>query len=146
LVLRLHIAPNPPILRNYSISSVPGAKAYRVSVKRELHGKASLFLHDHVGVGDVLEVSAPRGTFTLQPGEGPVVLVSAGIGATPVLAMLHSLAENNSPREIWWLHGAHNRTQHPFAAEVRESLKALGRAKSHILYSKPDPSDQPGLD
>jgi ferredoxin-NADP reductase len=147
LVLRLRVASDlPPILRNYSISSIPGAKAYRVSVKRELHGTASSFLHDHVGVGDVLEVSAPRGTFTLQGGAGPVVMLSAGIGATPVLAMLHSLAENNSPREIWWLHGARNRMQHPFAGEVRESLKALGRTKSHVVYSQPEPGDQVGLD
>ena len=147
LVLRLQITPDlPPILRNYSISGSPAAKAYRVSVKHEPHGTASSFLHDHVGVGAVLEVSAPRGTFTLQPGEGPVVLLSAGIGATPVLAMLHTLAESNSPREIWWLHGARNRMQHPFAQEVRESMKRLERGKSHIVYSQPEPGDQLGLD
>jgi ferredoxin-NADP reductase/ferredoxin len=147
LVLRLRVAADlPPLLRNYSISSVPGGKAYRVSVKREAHGRVSSFLHDHVGVGDVLEVSAPRGTFTLQAGDGPVVMLSAGIGATPVLAMLHYLAENNSPREIWWLHGARNRALHPFATEVRDSMKGLGRAKSHIVYSQPEPADQVGLD
>ena len=62
------------------MSGAPGADAYRVSVKHEVDGVASTFLHNHVQVGDVLEVSAPRGSFTLRPGDGPIVLLSAGIG------------------------------------------------------------------
>jgi ferredoxin-NADP reductase/MOSC domain-containing protein YiiM/ferredoxin len=147
LVLRLRVAPDaPPVLRNYSMSGMPGAKAYRVSVKHEVNGAASSFLHNQVHAGDVLEVSAPRGTFTLRPGDGPVVLVSAGIGATPVLAMLHALASGASSREVWWLYGARNGNQHPFARESRELLRALVRGKSHIVYSKPEPEDQPGRD
>src|ERR1700733_7436522 len=97
LVFRLRIAANaPPLLRNYSMSGAPGANVYRVSVKKEVNGAASSFLHNRVNSGDVLEVSAPRGAFTLRPGDAPVVLVSAGIGATPVLAMLHALAESGS--------------------------------------------------
>ncbi|MEO8130012.1 MAG: MOSC domain-containing protein, partial [Bryobacteraceae bacterium] len=93
LVLRLHVrSDGPALLRNYSLSGMLGAAAYRVSVKHELNGAGSSFLHSHARAGDVLEVSAPRGTFTLRPGERPVVLLSAGIGATPVLAMLYSLA------------------------------------------------------
>jgi ferredoxin-NADP reductase len=145
--LRLHVTPDaPPLLRNYSMSGTPGAKAYRVSVKREVYGAASSFLHQQVHAGDVLEVSAPRGTFTLRAGDGPVVLASAGIGATPVLAMLHSLASAASTREIWWLYGARNRMQHPFAKEARELLKALARGRIHVVYSKPEPEDQLGLD
>ncbi|MEO8660444.1 MAG: MOSC and FAD-binding oxidoreductase domain-containing protein [Bryobacteraceae bacterium] len=142
VVLRLSISPDaPPLLRNYSISGMPGAKGYRVSVKHEINGAGSSFLHNHVQVGDLLEVSAPRGTFTLQPGEGPVVLASAGIGATPVLAMLHALASAGSPREVWWLHGARNRNQHSFAGESRELIKKLRLGHSHIVYSKPEPGD-----
>src|SRR6266403_2208782 len=74
------------VQRNYSMSGPPGAAVYRVSIKQEVNGLASTFLCNQVSVGDVLEVSAPRGNFTLRPGNGPVVLVSAGIGATPVLA------------------------------------------------------------
>jgi len=106
LVFRLRIKPDgPPLLRNYSLSGAPGANTYRVSVKHEVNGAASSFLHNHVNAGEVLEVSAPRGAFTLRPGDEPVVLVSAGIGATPVLAMLHTLSSNASQREVWWLHG-----------------------------------------
>ncbi len=138
LVLRLRLTPDgPPLLRNYSMSGAPSAQAYRISVKHELNGAVSSFLHDRVNAGDVLEVSAPRGTFTLRPGDSPVVLVSAGIGATPVLAMLHALASVASSREVWWLYGARNRTEHPFAKESRELLKALVRGRSHIVYSKP---------
>jgi|BarGraIncu00222A_1022003.scaffolds.fasta_scaffold04717_5 ferredoxin-NADP reductase/MOSC domain-containing protein YiiM len=147
LVLRLRIKPDgPPLLRNYSMSGQPGADAYRVSIKHEVNGAASSFLHNHVKVGDALEVSAPRGGFTLTPGDGPVVLVSAGIGATPVLAMLHALAAVTSPREVWWLYGARNRNEHPFAKESHGLLQKLARGKGHIVYSKPEPQDQLGLD
>ena len=146
LVVRLRTTPDAaPLLRNYSMSGAPGAKAYRVSVKHEPNGAGSSFLHSQVHAGDVLEVSAPRGTFTLRPGDAPVVLASAGIGATPVIAMLHSLASAGSTREVWWLYGARNGTQHPFAKESRELLQALVRGQSHIVYSKPDAEDQIGL-
>ena len=147
LVFRLHAQPGlPPILRNYSLSSAPGSSAYRVSVKQEVNGAGSSFLHNRVKAGDVLEVSAPRGDFTLLRGDDPVVLVSAGIGATPVLAMLHALASTRSPREVWWLYGARDRTEHPFAKESRGLLQSLARAQSHVVYSKPQPDDRPGLD
>ena len=147
LVLRLPIRLGvPPLLRNYSMSGVPGSIAYRISVKHELNGAGSSFLHNQVRAGDVLEVSAPRGTFTLKPGDDPVLLVSAGIGATPVLAMLHSLASIASPREVWWLYGARNRSEHPFAREARELLQSLALGRSHIVYSKPGPEDQLGVD
>jgi ferredoxin-NADP reductase len=106
----------------------------------------SSYIHNQVHVGDALEVSAPRGTFTLQPGKTPVVLASAGVGATPVLAMLHSLSAIGSHREIWWLYGAPNGSQHPFAGESRELIKTLLHGQSHIVYSKPKPEDQPGKD
>jgi ferredoxin-NADP reductase/MOSC domain-containing protein YiiM len=145
LVLRLRPAANmPPLLRNYSISGAPDAGTYRVSVKQEVNGKGSTFLHTQARTGDLLEASAPRGSFTLQPGEGPVVLLSAGIGATPVLAMLHALAASRSPREIWWLYGTRNGAEHPFAREARDLAASLARARSFVAYSKPAPGDRLG--
>ena len=147
LVLRLRTTPNGPmLLRNYSMSGVPGARAYRVSVKREMNGVVSSYLYDHVHGGDILEVSAPRGGFILRSGDSPVVLLSAGIGATPVLAMLHSLASAASRREIWWIYGARNRAEHPFAKESRGILQTLVNSRSHVVYSKPDSGDEPGVD
>ena len=147
LVIRLPITPNgPPLLRNYSMSGTPGANAYRVSVKHEVNGTGSSFIHNQIQAGDVLEMSAPRGSFTLQPGETPIVLASAGIGATPVLAMLHSLAAAGSQREVWWLYGARNGNQHPFAGESRGLIKALVCGQSYVVYSTPEPDDQPGQD
>src|SRR6185503_3765702 len=119
---------------------------YRVSVKREEHGAASEFLHTRVRAGDLLEAAAPRGTFTLRPDQTPVLLISAGVGATPVLAMLHALAAARSTRDIWWLHGARRRADEPFAAESRALLAALPRAHRHICYSSPGPDDVQGRD
>ena len=147
IVLRLKPAPDAPaLMRSYSLSSEPSAEHYRVSVKREPHGAAGAYIDDKLQVGDVLEASAARGSFTLQPGDAPVVFLSAGIGATPMLAMLHKLAAAASTREIWWLYGARNRREHPFAEETRTLLKALARGHSHICYSSPDPGDRLGLD
>ena len=147
LVLKLRASPDsPPILRNYSLSSAPGAGVYRVSVKLERNGAASSFLHNHVAIGDDIEISASRGSFTLERGVGPVVLLSAGIGATPVLAMLHALASAASPREVWWLYGARNGDEHPFKQEVRDVLKGLAHGRSYIAYSKPSAVDRLGED
>ena len=147
LVLRLQVKPDlPPILRTYSMSGAPGANAYRVSIKHDTNGVASTFLRDHIAVGDCLDVSAPRGTFTLRPGDGPVVLLSAGIGATPMLAMLHALVSAASPREVWWLYGTRNRNDHPFVRESRGLLKTLGRSRSYVVYSRPSPEDRLGED
>src|SRR5271165_4738686 len=93
LTLRLNVVPDArPLLRSYSLSGAPDAGSYRISVKREAHGVGSQFVYTRVRPGDLLEAAAPRGTFVLQPGDSPVLLISAGVGATPVLAMLHALA------------------------------------------------------
>ena len=136
----------PALMRNYSLSDLPAADHYRVSVKQEVNGAASTYLHTQVRAGDLVEVAAPRGSFTLRAGEKPVVLLSAGVGATPVLAMLHALAKENSPRAVWWLFGARNRDDHPFAEESRKLIEALPEARSHIRYSRPGPQDRQGID
>lgn len=134
------------ILRSYSLSGAPGASTYRVSVKREPHGVGSQFVHDRVRRGDRLDVAAPRGTFILRPSDAPVLLLSAGVGATPVLAMLHALAGTQSSREVWWLHGARNRAEEPFATESRSLLQALPSGHRYVCYSRPSPGDAAGRD
>jgi len=147
VVLRLHPAPDkPPVLRSYSLSDLPAADHFRISVKRELNGIASSFLSGHTQLGDLLDVSAPRGSFTLRPGRIPVVLLSAGVGATPVMSMLHSLAAEGSEREIWWIYGTRNRAGHPFAEESRSLLKQLAHGRGYIVYSRPASIDQVGAD
>ena len=134
------------VLRNYSLSGPPGAGYYRVTVKRERGGAASGYLHTRLAVGDQLDIAAPRGTFILDQTHAPVLLISAGIGATPVLAMLQALAQERSDREIWWLHGARNGREHPFAAEARALLASLPNARAHVYYSRPGPDDLEGRD
>jgi ferredoxin-NADP reductase/MOSC domain-containing protein YiiM len=146
VVLRLGPPSAPALMRSYSLSGEPGASCYRVSIKREAHGAASAYVDDELRVGDIVHASAARGDFTLRPGDAPVVLLSAGIGVTPVLAMLHALAAEASPREIWWLYGTRNGREHPFAEEARGLLKALGHHHSYVCYSSPDPEDRPNAD
>jgi ferredoxin-NADP reductase/MOSC domain-containing protein YiiM len=146
VVLRLGPGSAPALMRSYSLSGEPGATRYRVSVKREAHGAASGYIDDTLQIGDIVPASAARGNFTLRPGDTPVVLLSAGIGVTPVLAMLHALAAEASTREIWWLYGTRNGREHPFAEETRELLKALAHCRSQICYSTPDPEDRPDVD
>jgi ferredoxin-NADP reductase/MOSC domain-containing protein YiiM len=134
------------LLRNYSLSGAPDAGYYRITIKREHDGLASGFLHTRLAVGDQLEIAAPRGTFILDQTPAPVLLISAGIGATPVLAMLHALAEEHSLREIWWLHSARNRRHHSFAAEAQALLDSLPNARAHVYYSRPGPHDVQGRD
>ena len=136
-----------PILRSYSMSGPHAAGTYRVSVKRAF-GAGSRFFHDRIRAGDLLQVSAPRGSFTLAAGSNPLVLLSAGIGLTPVLAMLHSLAANgtDSTREIWWCYGARDGREHPFAAEARALLNSLPHSHAFVVYSKPGEADREGHD
>jgi ferredoxin-NADP reductase/MOSC domain-containing protein YiiM len=147
LTLRLNPGPGAaPLLRSYSLSGDPGAAAYRISVKREPDGTGSVYVHTRLRAGDLIETAAPRGTFILRPGDTPVLLISAGVGATPVLAMLHALAARRSGRDIWWLHGAPDGAREPFAAESRSLLAALPRGHRHVCYSHPGPADVPGRD
>jgi ferredoxin-NADP reductase/MOSC domain-containing protein YiiM len=147
VVLRLPVDPGkPPVLRSYSLSDLPAAGHLRISVKSELNGVGSSFLCNRAREGDVLEVSAPRGSFTLRLTQNPVVLLSAGVGATPVMSMLQSLAAEKSQREIWWIYGARNSAEHPFAEESRSLLKQLSRGRGYIVYSRPAAIDQVGAD
>jgi ferredoxin-NADP reductase len=144
VVVRLQPAGSPPFFRSYSLSGAVSTECYRISVKTEPNGAAGNYLRQHVRVGDVLGVSSPRGSFVLQPGDGPVVFISAGIGATPVLAMLHTLSASHSARQVMWLHAAHDRQHHPFASEARRLMLALGRGRSYVCYSAPGQHDRIG--
>jgi MOSC domain-containing protein YiiM/ferredoxin-NADP reductase len=147
IVLRLRPGSDESaLLRSYSLSGAPSEDRYRIRVKREPLGAGAAYIDMRVQTGDILDASAPRGSFTLQQGERPVALVSAGIGATPVLAMLQALAAERTRRAVWWIHGARNSSEHPFAAEVRELLKTLPGSRSHIRYSAPKPTDRPSVD
>lgn len=135
-----------PVIRTYSLSNLPGSSEYRISVKREPYGVASGFIATAVRVGDEVETAAPRGSFVLRDGADPVVLVSAGVGATPVLSMLHQIAAGQSERPVWWVHGSRDGAQHTFSAETRELLNRLPGAHRHIAYSSPGPEDLLGVD
>src|SRR5262249_7018891 len=147
VVLRLRPDPGgAPVLRSYSLSNAPEADHYRISIKLEEHGAAGSYLRNRIRVGDCLEVSAPRGAFTLGSDEQAAVLLSAGVGVTPVLAMLHALAATGSTREVWWLYGARNRAEHPFARECDELLRQLSRSHRYIVYSQASASESLGDD
>ncbi len=147
VVLRVPAGPDgQPVLRNYSLSDTPSADHYRISVKREELGVASGYLHTRLRGGDMLDVSAPRGAFTLRAGDGPVVLLSAGVGATPVLAMLHALVAESSSRNVWWIYGARNCEDHPFFQESRQLIQALKNGRSYVRYSRAGAQDQLGSD
>ena len=119
------------VLRNYSLSGRPGAGGYRITVKREEQGAASGYLHTRVAVGDRLEVAAPRGTFILAETRAPVLLISAGIGATPVLAMLHALAaEHSEPGDLV----APRRTQQP-----RPAVRGRGPRAARLAPERAQP-------
>jgi ferredoxin-NADP reductase/MOSC domain-containing protein YiiM len=147
VVLRLQPSAGcPPLFRSYSLSGRPSTERYRISVKIEPNGAAGNYLREHVRVGDTLDVSSPRGIFILQQVERPVVLLSAGIGVTPVLAMLHALAGAHSTRQVVWLHTARDQRHHPFADEVRRLMRALTHGRCYVCYTRAGSSDKTGND
>jgi ferredoxin-NADP reductase len=145
LTVRADVPGAGKLTRSYSLSAGADPRRYRISVKRE--GACSGHLHTAVEPGDVLELSGPSGAFVLdRSSRRPVALLSAGVGATPVLAMLHALAEERSERAVWWVHGARNGSEHPFREEVRELVDRLPNGRLHVLYSRPDARDVLGRD
>ena len=131
--------PGPKAVRSYSLSQSDGGAAYRISVKRESQGRVSRYLHDHIRAGDILEVAAPRGEFVLAAGPGsasaPIVLISAGVGITPVLAMLHQIAAKRFAGPVWWLHAARAPELLAFGPETRTLLGELPAARAFTYFS-----------
>ena len=142
LTLRITGAGQPAPVRSYSLSAAPDGGTYRISVKQEPHGTASSYLNHDLRPGAVLDAAAPRGEFVLDDGTGPILLVSAGIGVTPVLSMLHRLAAAHSEREVWWLYGARGPDEHPFAAEAHALLASLPHVREHVFYSAATPPER----
>jgi len=140
------------LLRTYSLSGAPqdSEKYFRISVKREDYGQASSYLHDQVQIGDILQVSKPAGDFKIDVtnlGERTAVLLSSGVGVTPILSMLHHFVERGSSNQhAIWIYGARDGSHHPFRDEV-ETLKNKAHNKgtiklsSHIVYSRPTTHD-----
>jgi ferredoxin-NADP reductase/MOSC domain-containing protein YiiM len=143
LSVRVPGAGQPTPVRSYSLSSAPGAGFYRISVKHEPNGIVSGYLTTKLTAGTDLEAAAPRGGFVLdQDDDSPVLLLSAGIGVTPVLAMLHQLAAAHSQREVWWLHGARGPREHPLAAEADRLVASLPHASERVFYSAATPPER----
>jgi MOSC domain-containing protein YiiM/ferredoxin-NADP reductase len=157
LTFRLNIPDHPrPVTRTYSLSSGPRSDHYRITVKREPappsrpdlpHGLSSNYLHERVEPGTRLCVKAPRGDFHLDPREpGPVVLLSAGVGITPMISMLEAIVEAGSGRPIWFIHGARNRRGQIMGAFARRIAAEHDKIRLHVCYSRPDPEDVLGRD
>lgn len=136
LTVRIPGAGAPAPLRSYSLSGDPAAGYYRISVKREGHGLVSRWLHEHIEPGSIIEAAAPRGDFYLTDGDGPVLLMSAGIGITPVLAMLHALSSAHTARQVWWLHSVRNQEAQAFAVEVASLIESLPGARQSVFYTQ----------
>jgi ferredoxin-NADP reductase/MOSC domain-containing protein YiiM len=134
LTVRLDGASAPAPVRSYSISEF-GPDTYRISVKRESRGVASGYIGTALAPGDGIEVAAPRGEFVLDAGDGPVVLLSAGIGVTPVLAMLRTLAQQGSSRSVWWIYTTKRPATAALADEADQLVRSLPNARSHVFYS-----------
>jgi ferredoxin-NADP reductase/MOSC domain-containing protein YiiM len=138
LTVKIPDAGDPPPMRSYSLSGDPAAGYYRISVKREDHGQVSWWLHRHARAGLIIESASPRGDFYLVDDSAPVILVSAGIGVTPVMAMAHALATARSSRAVWWLHTTQSASTEAFAAEVAALLDALPGSRQHVFYTRDD--------
>jgi ferredoxin-NADP reductase/MOSC domain-containing protein YiiM len=143
LTLRVPEAGDPVPVRSYSLSD---PAKYRISVKREGPGSVSGFICDHLKPGALVEVAPARGEFLLADGTHPILLISAGIGVTPVLAMLHRLAADRDPRQIWWIHTAHDASHLAFASETRALVADLPNAQEHVFWSTETRLTGPVLD
>ena len=148
VMVRMRLGPHAStVTRNYSLCGPPGTPCYRIAVKNE-RGLASSFLHHSVRAGSHLEISAPRGSFTLAAGATPVAFISAGVGVTPMLSMLHAAATKDAAtsRPVWWLHAARDRAHHSFAREADALLAALRESHRCVFYSRPGRGDTLGHD
>lgn len=157
LTFMLNIPGHPrPVTRTYSVSSGPRSDHYRITVKRELappsrpdlpRGLSSNYFHERVEPGTRLSVKAPRGDFYLDPQErAPVVLLSAGVGITPMMSMLEAIVEAGSERSIWFMHGTRNRRGQIMGAFARRIATEHDNIRLHVCYSRPDPEDVLGRD
>jgi len=135
------------VRRTYSLSGPPSTARYRISVKRESMGIASRHLHDELEVGAMVDARAPAGEDLMLPCvQCPIALVSAGVGITPMLSLLHALAEEDGERPVWFIHGARDSAHHAFAKEARGLAAGRKNIQLHLSYSRPEPGDRLGVD
>ncbi|KMO39606.1 dihydropteridine reductase [Methylobacterium variabile] len=152
LGIRFDLPGHGVLKRNYSVSCAPNDRAYRITVKREgapgrPAGLVSSWLHDAAGPGTVLSVAAPAGDFVLDRGSrAPVVLVSGGVGLTPMMSMLETIAAETPERPTWYVHGALNGRVHAMAAQARELAAACAAIRLHTVYEVPEAGDRRGRD
>lgn len=138
VTVRLHDRPGEgPLIRNYSISAQLSPDSYRITVRRDDLGRAGRFLHDQVRVGSTVDVAAPRGDFVLRPDDTPVILASAGVGVTPLIAMLRQLSQADHEGPVWWLHIARSPAEHVLAGEAERLLERLPNSHRAIFYTRP---------
>jgi MOSC domain-containing protein YiiM/ferredoxin-NADP reductase len=137
LTVRVTGAGQPAPVRSYSLSSAPGAESYRISVKQEPHGLVSNYLNSKLEPGATVEVASARGEFVLGTGTSPVLLVSAGIGVTPVIAMLYQLGAERSERDIWWIHAARRPREDALAGEARAWSKTYRKRMNTSSIATP---------
>jgi ferredoxin-NADP reductase/MOSC domain-containing protein YiiM len=141
-------------VRNYSLSDCPcHPEYYRVTIKREPPPmdpsvvSASNYLHEQVEPGAKLQVAAPRGDFFLDPQEeSSVVLLSGGVGLTPMVSMLNAIVESGNKRPVWFIHGIRNGIHHAMCKHMRRVAAENDNISLHIRYSRPKPEDRKGLD
>ncbi|MEK5442887.1 NO-inducible flavohemoprotein [Fredinandcohnia sp. FSL W7-1320] len=129
-------------LRHYSLSDAPGKDYYRISVKREEHGVVSTYLHQEIKEGDVITVSAPAGDFVLELKETPAILISGGVGLTPMVSMLNTIVEQQPEREVMFIHGALNSEVHALKDEVASVAAKHDHVKNFVAYSAPTEQDR----
>lgn len=146
LTFKIDVPGRPALRRNYSISSSPNGTEYRISVKREANGAVSTYLHDRVNEGDVIEVSPPAGDFHLpERPERPIVLLSGGVGLTPMVSMLESIVDSGVAQPVHYIHGAQDGRVHAMGAHVRSLTDGRPHMKTTTFYGTPHERDQRGV-
>ncbi|MDM5090377.1 NO-inducible flavohemoprotein [Aeromonas bestiarum] len=134
-------------IRQYSLSDAPNGRDYRISVKREPQGQVSNLLHDHLHAGDQVELMPPTGDFFLQADAStPVVLLSAGVGLTPMLSMLNQLLAKGHAADICWLHACEQGALHAFKEDIRHKHEQHDQLQSRVWYREPEAQDEQGKD
>lgn len=134
------------LIRNYTLSDRPGLDYYRITVKNEENGMVSTLLHDKTQVGDVLWIGEPRGDFYLKDNGHPLVLISGGVGITPMISILESLAHSNSKRIIYFLHSDKNRKVRVMKNRLNELKNSLVHLFRLVKHTRPEEDEIQGLD
>lgn len=135
LTLRFDEAGLAGVKRNYSISNAPNTEGYRITVKREAQGEASVFLHDRVQVGTVMEATPPAGDFRLADSpERPLLLLSGGVGLTPIVSMMEVVADRHRDLPVYYVHGTSSPAHHALDAQVREAAARHGNVLVETFY------------